>query len=90
MNKKELVAAVVEKTGFTAKDTEVFVNAYVDVLTDALKANDKVQLVGFGSFELKSKDAREGFNPATGEKITIPASKVPVFKAGKAYKDLFN
>ena len=90
MNKKELVNAIADKAGFTAKDTEVFLNAYIDVLTDTLKNDDKIQLVGFGSFELKCKEAREGFNPATGEKITIPASKVPVFKAGKAYKDLFN
>ena len=90
MNKKELVNAIADKAGFTAKDTEVFVNAYIDVITEALKADDKVQLVGFGSYELKAKEAREGFNPATGAKIQIPATKVPVFKAGKAYKDLFN
>lgn len=90
MNKKELVNAVADKAGFTAKDTGIFVDAYIDVITEALKAGDKVQLVGFGTYEVKEKEAREGFNPATGEKITIPASKVPVFKAGKAYKDLFN
>ena len=90
MNKKELVNAIADKAGFTAKDTEVFVNAYIDVITEALKAGDKVSLVGFGNFELKAKEAREGFNPATGEKILIPATNVPVFKAGKAYKELFN
>lgn len=90
MNKKELVKAIAEKAGFTAKEAESFVDAYVEVVTDALKAEDKVQLVGFGTYEVKQKEAREGFNPATGAKITIPASKTPVFKAGKAFKDLFN
>lgn len=90
MNKKELVKAIAEKTGFTTKDTEIFADAYIAVITDALKADDKVQLIGFGTYELKQKVAREGFNPSTGEKIEIPATKVPVFKAGKAYKDLFN
>lgn len=87
MNKTELVSAVAEKAGLSKKDAEKVINATVDSITAALKAGDKVQLVGFGAFEVKSRAARQGRNPRTKETITIPASKSPVFKAGKALKD---
>lgn len=87
MNKAELINAVAEKAGLSKKDTELAVGAVIDVITAALKKGDKVQLVGFGSFEVKSRAARTGRNPKTKEPIKIPASKVPVFKAGKALKD---
>ncbi len=87
MNKTELVNAVAEKAGFSKKDAEKVINATVDAITAALKSGDKVQLVGFGAFEVKTRAARQGRNPRTKETITIPASKSPVFKAGKALKD---
>jgi len=87
MNKTELVSAVAEKAGLSKKDAEKVINATVDAITEALKAGDKVQLVGFGAFEVKARAARQGLNPRTKEAITIPASKSPVFKAGKALKD---
>ncbi|MBR5543142.1 MAG: HU family DNA-binding protein [Oscillospiraceae bacterium] len=87
MNKTELVNAVADKAGFSKKDAEKVINATIDAITAALKAGDKVQLVGFGAFEVKSRAARQGRNPRTKETITIPASKSPVFKAGKALKD---
>lgn len=87
MNKTELVNAVAEKAGLSKKDAEKVINATVDAITAALQAGDKVQLVGFGAFEVKSRAARTGRNPRTKETITIPASKSPVFKAGKALKD---
>ena len=90
MNKAELVAAVAAKTGETKKGAEEAVNAFVDVVTNALVSGDKVQLVGFGSFEVRKRAARKGRNPQTKEEIKIPASKAPVFKAGKALKDLVN
>lgn len=90
MNKAELVAAIAAKTGDTKKGAEASVNAFVDVITDALAKGDKVQLVGFGSFEVRKRAARKGRNPRTKEEIKIPASKAPVFKAGKALKDLIN
>jgi DNA-binding protein HU-beta len=90
MNKGELVAAVSSKTGMTKKDSESLVEATVDVITEALKNGDKIQLVGFGSFEVKHREARVGRNPKTKEQISIPASKAPVFKAGKALKDAVN
>ena len=88
MNKAELIAAVAEKAGLSKKDAEAAVNAALDAITAALQEGDKVQLVGFGSFEVKSRAARTGRNPKTKEAIEIPASKVPVFKAGKALKDV--
>ena len=88
MNKAELIAAVAEKAGLSKKDSEAAVNAALDAITAALQEGDKVQLVGFGSFEVKSRAARTGRNPKTKEAIEIPASKVPVFKAGKALKDV--
>ncbi|MBP3596407.1 MAG: HU family DNA-binding protein [Clostridia bacterium] len=90
MNKAELIAAIAAKTGETKKSAEESVNAFVDVITEALQSGDKVQLVGFGSFEVKTRAARKGRNPQTKEEIKIPASKAPVFKAGKALKDLVN
>ena len=88
MNKAELIAAIAAKTGETKKGAEAAVNALVDVVTDALVKGDKVQLVGFGSFEVRKRAARKGRNPQTKEEIKIPASKAPVFKAGKALKEL--
>ena len=90
MNIAELVAAIAAKTGDTKKGAEASVNAFVDGITDALAKGDKVQLVGFGSFEVRKRAARKGRNPRTKEEIKIPASKAPVFKAGKALKDLVN
>ena len=88
MNKSELCAQVADKAGLTRKDAEKAINAVFDTITDSLKDGDKVQLVGFGSFEVKSRAARKGHNPATGAEIDIPASKAPVFKAGKVLKDV--
>ena len=87
MNKAELVAAVAEKAGLSKKDSEKAVNAAFDTISAELAAGGKVQLVGFGSFETKTRDARVGRNPRTKEEIQIPASRVPAFKAGKALKD---
>ena len=87
MNKAELIHAVAEKAGLSKKDTETVVNATIDVIAGALADGDKVQLVGFGAFEVKSRAERTGRNPKTKEEIKIPASKVPVFKPGKALKD---
>ena len=90
MNKADLVAALAAKTGETKKGAEAFVNAFVDVVSGTLVKGDKVQLVGFGSFEVRKRAARKGRNPQTKEEIKIPASKAPVFKAGKALKDRVN
>jgi DNA-binding protein HU-beta len=90
MNKAELIAAIAAKTGDTKKSAEEAVNAFVSVVTDSLKKGDKVQLVGFGSFEVRKRAARKGRNPQTKEEIKIPASKAPVFKAGKALKEVVN
>ena len=87
MNKAELINAVAEKADLSKKDCEAAVNAAIDVITAALANGDKVQLVGFGAFEVKTRAERVGRNPKTREEISIPASKVPVFKAGKALKD---
>ena len=88
MNKAELVAAVAEKTALSKKDSEKAVNAAFEAITAALVGGDKVQLVGFGAFEVKERNSRVGRNPKTKEEIQIPASRVPVFKAGKALKDV--
>ena len=90
MNKTELVAAVAEQAGLSKKDAEAAVKAFTDVVAEALKAGDKIQLVGFGTFEVSERAAREGRNPRTGETMVIEASKTPKFKAGKALKDLVN
>ncbi|MBQ2953451.1 MAG: HU family DNA-binding protein [Clostridia bacterium] len=90
MNKTELVAALTEKTGLTKKQAEAAVNGLVDVITDALVAGEKVQIVGFLSAEVKARPERQARNPQTKETITIPASKAPVFKAGKSLRDAVN
>jgi len=90
MNKAELAAVVAQKTGMTKKDAEAAVAATFAGIVDALKEGDKVNLVGFGSFAVKERQARTGHNPATGAQIEIPASKVPTFKAGKLFKDALN
>ena len=87
MNKAELIAAAAERAGLSKKDSEKAVNAAIDVITDALVAGEKVQLVGFGAFDVKVRGERVGRNPQTKKEIKIPASKVPQFKAGKALKD---
>ena len=90
MNKTELVAAIAEKTELSKKDSERALNAFLDTITAALKADDKVRLIGFGTFEVKKREARTGRNPSTGKAIKIPASRVPAFKAGKELKDTVN
>lgn len=90
MNKSELISAMAAKTGETKKNAEASLNAFIDVVTKSLVKGEKVQLVGFGSFEVRKRAARKGRNPQTKEEIKIPASKAPVFKAGKALKDLVN
>ena len=90
MNKTELIAAVAQKSNLSKKDAEKAVNAALTTIEEALKASEKVNLVGFGTFEAKERAARKGHNPATGEEIEIAASKAPVFKAGKALKDALN
>ena len=87
MNKATLIQQIAEKSGLERKQAEKALDAFVDVVTSALKAGDKVQLVGFGSFEVKERAAHSGRNPATGDTIELPASKSPVFKAGKTFKD---
>ena len=87
MNKTELIAAVAEKASISKKESEVVINAALDTIIDSLKNDEKVQLVGFGGFETKKREARMGRNPKTGENIPIPATKIPAFKAGKALKD---
>lgn len=90
MNKTELATAIAEKAELTKKDAEKFLSAFSEAIVDALKNDEKVQLVGFGTFEKRHRSAREGFNPATKEKIQIKASNAPAFKAGKAFKDALN
>ncbi|MCQ2511263.1 MAG: HU family DNA-binding protein [Lachnospiraceae bacterium] len=90
MNKTELVAAIAEKTGLKKTDCEAALKAFIDTVTEELKKGEKVQLVGFGTFEVSERAAREGRNPQTGESMQISASKNPKFKAGKALKDQLN
>lgn len=90
MNKNELVASVADKAGLSKKDAEKAVAAVFDSIQDALAAGDKVQLIGFGVFEVKERSARKGRNPRTGEDIEIPAAKNPGFRAGKALKNAVN
>ena len=87
MNKTELIAEVAKKAGLSKKDAEKALNAALDTVTEALSAGDKVQLVGFGGFEVRTREARVARNPKTKEPIEVPATRVPVFKAGKALKD---
>lgn len=90
MNKTELVAAIAEQTELSKKDAEKALKAFTDIVADELKKGEKVQLVGFGTFEVSERAAREGRNPQTGETMKIAASKAPKFKAGKALKDVVN
>ncbi len=90
MNKGELIKAMAEKAGFTNKDAAIAYEAFVDVVTEALKAGDKVQLVGFGTLEVKDVPAKTGINPQTKAPVEIAACKKPVMKFGKAYKELIN
>lgn len=88
MNRTELISEMAVKAGVSKKDADNVLKAFIDTVESAVKADDKVQLVGFGTFESRERAAREGKNPRTGEKITIAAAKVPAFKPGKAFKDL--
>ncbi|WP_026492983.1 HU family DNA-binding protein [Butyrivibrio sp. XPD2002] len=90
MNKTELIDAMAKETGLSKKDTEKALKAFIDVVSKQLKKKDKVQLVGFGTFETSKRAARKGKNPQTGAEIKIPATISPKFKAGKALKDLIN
>ncbi|MCR5303537.1 MAG: HU family DNA-binding protein [Lachnospiraceae bacterium] len=90
MNKTELVAEIAKQAGLSKKDAEASLKAFTDVVTTTLKKGDKVQLVGFGTFEVAQRAARDGRNPHTGETMKIKASKAPKFKAGKAFKDALN
>lgn len=90
MNKTELVAAIAEKKGFTKKDADAILTAIVDTILETVASGEKVVLIGFGSFEVKQRSARTGRNPSTGEPLEIPAAKVPVFSAGKAFKEKVN
>ncbi len=88
MTKTELIAEVAKKSDLSKKDSERAVQAVIETISEALKSGDKVQLVGFGTFEVRQRSERDAKNPATGEPIHIPATKVPAFKAGKVLKDL--
>ena len=90
MNKTELIAAMAENSGLTKKDCEAALAAFTGAVESAMKSGDKIQLVGFGTFEVKERAARTGKNPATGATIEIPASKAPAFKPGKGFKDYIN
>ena len=90
MNKTDLVQAMAEKSGLSKKDSEKALKAFTDVVAEELKKGEKIQLVGFGTFEVSERAARKGKNPQTGEEIDIPASRAPKFKAGKALKDMVN
>ncbi len=90
MNKAELIASMAEKSGLTKKDTEKAINSFMESVSDALSKGEKVQLVGFGTFDVRDRKERKGRNPKTQEEMIIPASKAPVFKAGKALKDIVN
>ena len=90
MNKTELIAAISTKAGLTKKDAEKVLKAFTDTVTEELKKGEKVQIVGFGTFEVSERAARDGRNPSTGEPMSIAASKEPRFKAGKALKDAIN
>ncbi len=90
MNKSELIAKMAEKSGLTKKDNEAVLKAFIESVEEALEGGEKVQLVGFGTFETREIAARVGRNPRTKEEIQIPASKVPVFKVGKEFKDIVN
>lgn len=90
MNKAELINAIADETGLSKKDTEATINSFVNVVSNALERKDKVQLIGFGTFETRERAERLGRNPQTNEEIKIPASTTPAFKAGKALKERVN
>lgn len=90
MTKADLVGKIANDAGVTKKDTEKVLNAFIDNVAEALKEGEKIQLVGFGTFEVRARQARKGRNPQTGKEIDIPAGKVPVFRAGKTLKDSVN
>jgi len=90
VNKAELISVMAEKSGLTKKDSEKALNSFIEAVEEALVKGDKVQLVGFGTFEVRERSARKGRNPQTGEEIDIPAASVPAFKAGKALRDSIN
>lgn len=90
MNKSELIAAVAEQSGLTKKDAEKAVSATIDTIITSVANNEKIQIAGFGTFEQRQREARTGCDPRTGNRIEIPASKVPAFKAGKGFKDAVN
>ena len=90
MKKTDLIAAVAEQSGLSKKDAEKAINATIDTIIKAVADGDKIQLTGFGTFEQRQRNARTGVDPRTGNSIEIPASKVPAFKAGKAFKDIVN
>ncbi len=90
MNKADLVTSISEKSGLSKKDAEKSLNSFIESVEEALTKGEKVQLVGFGSFEVRQRAARKGRNPQTKGEITIPASKAPIFKVGKALKDMVN
>jgi len=87
MNKNELISAVAEKSGLSKKDSEKALNAALETITATVAAGNKVQLIGFGTFELRERAEKQARNPRTGEKMTVPACKAPAFKAGQAFKD---
>lgn len=90
MNKIELVSAIAERSDLSKRDAEAALNAFTDIVADELKKGEKIQLVGFGTFEVSERAERTGRNPQTGKEMTIAASKAPKFKAGKALKDMIN
>ena len=90
MNKTELIASVAEKSGISKKDAEKAVAAVIDTIVETVAAGDKIQIVGFGTFEQRTRNARTGCDPRTGNTIEIPASKVPAFKAGRQFKETVN
>ncbi len=90
MNKTELIASVAEKSGISKKDAEKAVAAVIDTIVETVAAGDKIQIVGFGTFEQRTRNARTGCDPRTGKSIEIPASKVPAFKAGRQFKETVN
>lgn len=90
MNKTELISAIAEKSGLTKKDAEAALTATIDTIVESVAEGEKIQIVGFGTFEQRQRNARMGCDPRTNKKIEIPASKVPAFKAGKAFKDTVN
>jgi len=90
MNKSELISAVAKKTGLTKKETELVLTAILETIIDVISSGEKMTLVGFGSFEAKERKEKEGRNPSTGEKMFVPASRVPVFSVGKFFKQRVN